>query len=442
MTIKRKILSLSKGKQQDKNSQDASTSALGQEIQTVQVPTPDELEVSQGDISVEEVSKKVIQREKEPSRDKVKKTKSFNSLDEILLDVFKKELKADGKVKPLKVDKAHESALKKLNGTEPSVKSTWEEVILTFSDIDPTFRYLLQLVLVSSDVKPIVRRQLLDFSVLAISRNWSGKLAGSNNVFAELAGTVGIDNPDSIAVICKHIKDLFDKQIENRKKVEANKTSDIENQLSLSVSDVKRKKSNIIAICCLWASETGKSSPEKVITQLKNFLLSDDASTEVDTSLVSFFFAGSVKEPTPQIKAVVRYIEDNLARSEAKRKSAQWALGETELKIANLQRELQKLNVEISEKNTKIDLLLNEIADHKNESHQKELSEQATRVHLRDDAGQAKAKAKTLLSDDVAPAMELSLKALNRDNPKVEVAIHQIELALESINRGLPWFNK
>ncbi len=70
------------------------------------------------------------------------------------------------------------------------------------------------------------------------------------------------------------------------------------------------------------------------------------------------------------------------------------------------------------------------------------LSEQATRVHLRDDAGQAKARANTLLSEDIAPQIELALKALNRDTPKVEVAIHQIELALESIDKGLPWFSK
>ena len=74
------------------------------------------------------------------------------------------------------------------------------------------------------------------------------------------------------------------------------------------------------------------------------------------------------------------------------------------------------------------------------ENHQ--LDEKATRTHLRDNEGKAKAKAINLLSEEVLEPLRLSLSALQREKPKTEVAAHQIELVLESIKRDLQWFRK
>ena len=439
MSTKREILSLPRGKKQVTAKSEVEASVVETNIEQDAVFNSS---VSETQVELEKDAIPNVTVGEKLSKTPIKKAKSFGTLDEVLLDVFKKELKNDGKLKLVKIDKVHESALKRMTGVEPSEKSTWEKIALNFIEIDPTFKSLLQLLLVSSAGNPALRRKIIEFAVFVISRNWIGKLAGSNNVFADLAGTVGLDNPNVISVICRGIKDLFDKQIDNQKKAEAGNESAENQPFSLSVSEVKSKKANVIAICCLWAAETGKAEDTKTITQLKNFLLQEESAVEIEPVLTNYFFAAAVKETTPSVLAVVRYFEYTSAIVEERRKSAQSELADKEQSISSLQNELNRLKTELSERDAQIASLMSEIEYLKSESHQRELSEQATRVHLRDDAGQAKARTNTLLSEDIAPAMELSLKALNRDNPKVEVAIHQIELALESIDKGLSWFSK
>ncbi|WP_318517125.1 hypothetical protein [Photobacterium leiognathi] len=439
MSIKREILGLSRGKKQET----ANSDMVAPDIETKVEKRPvSGSSVFDTKIELEKEVMSSATADEKTAKKSVKKAKSFKSLDELLLDVFSKELKTGSKLKPIKIDKAHESALKRMTGLESSERSSWEKIALNFNEVDPTFKHLLHLLLASSEGKPALRRKLIEFAVLVISRNWIGKLAGSNNVFADLAGTVGIANPDAISVICRGIKDLFDKQIDNRKKAEASKEAQETQQFSLSVSELTNKKANVLAICCLWAAETGKAENTKVISQLKNYLLEVESAVEVEPTLTNYFFAAAVKEATPSVLAAVRYFEHTSARAEERRKSAELNLTSKEQSISSLKNDLNILNTELSERDAKIASLVNEIESLKSETHQRELSEQATRVHLRDDAGQAKARANTLLSEDIAPQIELALKALNRDTPKVEVAIHQIELALESIDKGLPWFSK
>ncbi|WP_434360064.1 hypothetical protein NF212_06955 [Parasalinivibrio latis] len=439
MSTKREILSLPRGKKQSTANSELKVPVVKPEHRedtVVDSPVP----VTQVE-PIKEATPNVIGDAK-PSKKTVKKTKNFTSLDELLLDVFKKELKTDGKLKPIKIDKVHESALKRMTGLEPSDKNTWESISTNVSEVDPTFKHLLSLLLSSASAKPALRRKLIEFAVLVISRNWVGKLSGSNNVFADLAGTVGVDNQDSVSLICRGIKDLFDKQIDNRKRVERSKDSKDDQQFLLGVSDIKNKKANVISICCLWASETGKADYEKTISQLKNFLLQETSSVEVDPVLTNYFFAGALRDNAPFVLAAIRFFQNTCAMAEERRKSAESELGSKEQRIFSLQNNLNSLKSELAAREEKIAQLMGEIESLKSESYQRELSEQATRVHLRDDAGQAKARANTLLSEDIAPAMELSLKALNRESPKVDVAIYQIELALENIEKGLPWFSK
>lgn len=439
MSTKREILSLPRGKKQDTANPEVAAPAVETKFEGGAVSNASVSETQE--VLEKEVTSNATPDGK-PSKKAVKKTKSFKSLDELLLDVFNKELKIDGKLKPIKIDKAHEFALKRMTGLKSSDKSTWESISTNFSVVDPTFKHLLSLLLASSEGKPTLRRKLIDFSVLVVSRNWVGRLAGSNNVFYDLAGTVGVDNPDSISVICRGIRELFDKQIDNRKKVEASKELQENQQFRLSVSDLRSKKANVIAICCLWASETGRADYTKTISQLKNFLLQETSSVEAEPVLTNYFFAGNLRDTPPSVLEAVRYFETTCTVAEERRKSAESELGFKQQRIVSLQNDLNSLKSELKAREEKIFELMGEIESLKSESHKRELSEQATRVHLRDDAGQAKARANTLLSEDIAPAMELSLRALNRESPKVDVAIYQIELALEKIKKGLLWFNK
>ncbi|MCY1311227.1 hypothetical protein D9M70_615080 [compost metagenome] len=96
----------------------------------------------------------------------------------------------------------------------------------------------------------------------------------------------------------------------------------------------------------------------------------------------------------------------------------------------------------IADKDKLIAQLLTETEQLKHTLQEQQLDERATRTHLRDNAGQAKAKAFNLLSEAVLEPLRLSLAALQREKPKIEVAAHHIELAVESIEREIKWFSE
>lgn len=368
---------------------------------------------------------------------------SLNSLAEILSDVFTLVLKKDGKPKPIKVGREHETALKRLEKIELSDRKLVDNVIGNIATLDPSYKHLLGLIVLSSGAQAKVRRVLIDFAVLAISRNWVGRHSGSDNIFIEYASPVDITNKDVIAVICRNIKGYFEQQIQQRKKTVAKPSDQViqpETNFKISSADLKKRSANIVAIACLWALETGKCSTGKAIAQMRQVMLPDDKSpTNVDTE-TCYAFASSIKSPIDEFNIAIHYFEQKLEVSEERRRHAESAILTRDGELTRNKNHVVDLKATVESKDAEIKALKAELECLQDESHERKLSEQASRVHLRDDAGKAKSKAYNLLSEDVEPAMQLSLKALMREKPKVEVAIHQIELALESIEENLPWF--
>ncbi|PMG50702.1 hypothetical protein [Shewanella sp. 10N.286.52.B9] len=368
---------------------------------------------------------------------------SFNSLNEILSDVFTVAIKKDGKPKPIKVSREHETALKRLQRAELTDHKFIDGLIVNIGKLDPTYKQLLGLVVLSIGAQSKVRRALIEFAVLAISRNWVGKYSGSDNIFVEYASPTDITNKDVIAVICRNIKDYFERQLKQRKNSaleSADKTKQPEVSFTINSADLKKRSANVLAIGCLWALETGKCSAEKAIAQMQKVLLANNMEPVNEETTVSYAYASSIKEPSSEFNTAIRYFEQKLEISDERRRYAE---DETQHKEGALTKKIKKiseLEVTIKAKESEIKALESELARLKGESHERKLSEQATRVHLRDDAGKAKSKAYNLITEDVEPAMQLSLKALMREKPKIEVAVHQIELALESIEESLPWF--
>lgn len=89
-----------------------------------------------------------------------------------------------------------------------------------------------------------------------------------------------------------------------------------------------------------------------------------------------------------------------------------------------------------------IELLKASLSQVKTQSEEQVLDDKAQRVHLKDDVSKAKSRAFNLLNEDVKEPLKLSLNALQREKPKVEIATHYVELVLESIERELSWFRK
>ena len=61
-------------------------------------------------------------------------------------------------------------------------------------------------------------------------------------------------------------------------------------------------------------------------------------------------------------------------------------------------------------------------------------------THLRDDTSKAKAKAYNLLNENVLEYLKLIESALNRPNPKTEVALHFTQIMIEDVESAIPFF--
>ncbi|WP_028765114.1 hypothetical protein [Shewanella colwelliana] len=444
MVKKREILSRSRqNKQSDQQSTDTALDInkdSAQRVSTHRSLKDEQVQEAQVNTGTEsKVSTKNVNTVKPSSAEKA----SLNSLSEILSDVFTLAIKKDGKPKPIKVSREHEAALKRLDRIELSDHKFIDGLIVNIAKLDPTYKHLLGLLVLSSGAQSKVRRALIEFAVLAVSRNWVGRYRGSDNIFVDYASPTDITNKDVIAVICRNIKDYFERQLKPRKKAaseQSDKAAQLEANFAVSSPELKKRATNVLAIGCLWALETGKCSSEKAIAQMQKVLLADGMELVNEDKTVSYAFASFIKEPSNEFNIAIRYFEQNFEISDERRKYAENERLQYEADLKRERNKIDDLTATIEAKEAELKALEAELVSLKSEFHERQLSEQATRVHLRDDAGKAKSKAHNLISEDVEPALQLSLKALMREKPKVEVAVHQIELALESIEESLPWF--
>lgn len=368
--------------------------------------------------------------------------KQLNTLSDILIDVFRIELKKDGKPKPIKISRDHSSALKRLKVVDNESLNSNESLVKNIAELDPTYKHLLELVVLSAVTSVKVRHALINFAVYTISSNWVGRFSGSENVFVEYANKVDITNRDVISVICNNLKDYFEKQLEKRKQSNSDSNNQADKQegnFKISVPGLKEKSSNLIAIACLWGLETGKCSAEKALTQMQAVLLNDEEAFNLESN-ACYAYAASIKTPSEEFNTLIRYFEWKHELSEERRKYTESQLQLKTSDLANQTNQISRLEHELKAKDNEVQALKAQIEEMQKDSHERQLSEQASRVHLRDDAGKAKSKAYNLLTEDVDPAIQLSLKALMREKPKVDVAIHKLEGALESIEENLRWF--
>lgn len=444
MVTKREILSLPRqNKQSEKQSTEPETGIDSDSTHEIEFKRAVKDEQVQGTLVSTTTQSKTSTKNANTVKPSPAEKASLNSLSEILSDVFTLAVKKDGKPKPIKVSREHETALKRLDRTEILDHKFTDDLIVNIAKLDPTYKHFLGLIVLSSGAQPKVRRALIELAVLAISRNWVGRHSGSDNIFVEYASPVDITNKDVIAVICRNIKDYFERQLKQRKKPSlesSEKAAQTEASFSVSSADLKKRMKNVLAIGCLWTLETGKCSAEKAIAQMQKELLADDMEPVNEGTAVSYAFASLIKEPSKEFTTAIRYFEKKFDISDETRKNAESKRQQCEADLNRERNKIDDFKATVEAKEAEIKALEAELVSLKGESYERQLSEQATRVHLRDDAGKAKSKAYNLISEDIEPAMQLSLKALMREKPKVEVAVHQIELTLESIEESLPWF--
>jgi len=312
--------------------------------------------------------------------------------------------------------------------------------------LDPDYRNLLRLVLASEGCSSIVKKYLLKFAVLVISWNWYEKDIQCDNVFKKFHENKRLSEHADLSSVLNTVRNEYGKYIDASKNETDKK--DKEPQKSscqlLTAEQLRRQLSNILLTCCLWADEV-EQFEDSGINELERLILpaSNNNSSKLLASSVRYLIAASYHQPSKKlISSTIRFYKEQL-------QSAQLRKGKIESEKVALLQKIEELHVKnqvlensLSQQVEKTKSLEQDIGQFRNEANEKELSEQAKRVHLKDDTTTAKAKAYNLIAEDIEPPLQLSLKALLRDNPKVESAVYQIELALESIEKELSWFNK
>jgi hypothetical protein len=312
--------------------------------------------------------------------------------------------------------------------------------------LDPDYRNLLRLVLASEGCSSRVKNYLLKFAVLVISRNWYEKDIQCDNVFKIFFENKRLNEHADFSSVLDTVRKKYGKYIDiNKKETEKKdkKQKKISTQM-LTAEQLRRQLSNILLVCCLWADEV-EQFEDWGINELERLILpvSNNNSSKLLASSVRYFIATSYHQPSQKlVSSTIRFYKKQL-------QSAQLQKGKIESEKAALLEKIEEFHVRnqtlensLSQQVEKTKNLEQDISQFRNEAKGKELFEQAKRVHLKDDTTTAKAKAYNLIAEDIEPPLQLSLKALLRDNPKVESAVYQIELALESIEKELSWFNK
>lgn len=418
-----------------KHTKNATTTALKVEVERKPIHSANQLRAS-------------IRATEAPKAKNAEK-KELNNLASILDSIFHPLQRKDGVFMQASISHIELSAMKRLgSGQESGIPLSAKQIELYSEFVgksDTQFKTLLKVVLATQALESKTRGQLLDFCAQAISRNWIASHRQENNIFISLAEPIGFDNSEILANLTMKVDVEYERRIENLKK----RIKEQNNLGGASEKSIRSQKpeqlisqrENLLSICYLWATEKGKCEPKKAIAAFEKRLLKNVNNSDSLRS-VYYFLASQQMDNKKGAADTVLYYDDLLCKANERRRVSEDKALATQnqlLREKDINGELHKKNAQYQEE---IESLKAQLSHATYESNEQQLDQQAQRVHLRDDASKAKSKAYNLLTEEVDGPLKLSLKALLRESPKVEVAAHQIELAIESINRELKWFKK
>jgi hypothetical protein len=209
---------------------------------------------------------------------------------------------------------------------------------------------------------------------------------------------------------------------------------------ALSKKELVAQRNNILLIGALWQMAQGKTDLNAAI-EFFSGLLNEQTSPSQSPRAVAVFLAEQYANQDSLLADAMDYFKKQFAVLAGQQKFLQSKHNAQEAELKKLQTTVMEQLSAIADKDLKIAQLQTETEQLKQAHQEQQLDERATRTHLRDNAGHAKAKAFNLLSEDVLEPLKLSLAALQREKPKTEVAVHQIELAVESIEKEIKWFS-
>jgi prefoldin subunit 5 len=379
------------------------------------------------------------------------------STEEIFSNIFSVKLEKNGDVKPAKITQTDLSRLcsvgKKENFGSEKLARVSSDAELTDTDL----KCLTQIALHAMDIKDSAcQKELFEICIRIVSGIWFNKHHASMDLYQDIFDGIG-DHPNDILYMNTTLQTMFDKRTPSLAQANYSaqtiNTTDSELEHSKStISNTKRsigwyrkvlerQKRNLQMVGVLWLVNKGTVDLEIAGDYFFNEIDAQSASKATFRDVV-LYLANKYLVPEARFTQVVSMLNNKVSTLERERDNVEKSLRQREYKISQLEADLTVKRQEAEHFRRKITEVEIGHADLEKKHENDQLDQRAKRTHLRDNEERAKAKAINLLSEDVLVPLRLSLAALQREKPKTEVAAHQIELVLESIERDLQWFKK
>ncbi|MBA4500893.1 hypothetical protein [Marinobacterium marinum] len=398
---------------------------------------------------VEEKNELETENKKKSENRSVKGCEPKKTAQDILLGAFSKQHDKDGSIKPAKITKRDLKSLNSLNTHEVLTRELVNSIAEAAALTDPSLDCLAELALsVTDESEGDWQQALFTFCVQVASGVWIHKHTGSVDLFRDIF--VEHNNRDDWPNILEYsLSQKYQKRIAGLKSRETFQSSGeseaLEPVSGLSSREqqktLEKQHRNLLLIGVLWLLNESKCDLRDIIGYLNESVVIDHGS-KATLKDVSLLLAGQWLSPSSR---VIRL----LAMQAEQRTQLEDDLKRTEKLMLQKDQQIEQLRCDLTAKKNEVQRAITEAQNYqtaleelKKQAEDQQLDARAARTHLRDNEGKVRAKAFNLLSEEVLEPLRLSLSALQRENPKTKVAIHQIELVVESIERDLQWFKE
>ncbi|MEZ9819673.1 hypothetical protein AB4238_03455 [Shewanella sp. 10N.286.45.A1] len=296
---------------------------------------------------------------------------------------------------------------------------------------------LLALVVASANCRHLeVRKEVLSFACEVISNITFLNPLNNSNIF--LLGDISSTNSGYLPHLILQLRNSFE-----HFKGETYKPA-----------QKKTLEANILAIAHIWTFETGKSDIEITLNSFNKLLadslkpvdskkaVSIDGDGHAKTSMVYFLASITSSSLLKDFSATLSYFKARQEAAKSASISARREVGDLAEKNKKLENKIKNHKSEVQERDALIEDLKQQLTALTEQSSESELSLKAQKVHLKDDTSKAKAKALNFLEEELLSTLQSSLKALDRETPKVHIAVHNIDVMIERVEEELEWFKK
>lgn len=376
------------------------------------------------------------------------KKKTRFTLNQHLREIYTADKEVDAKSNSIKLSAAQKKALADLMSSDELKDAELAEFSKLIWRLDPTLKVFCEITCaIYRNKHELIGRKFVAQAARLVSDCDFLNPLGSNNIFFDVTSQFQSEGTPFLQVLVKQLLEKFAKRRQAllAAKVKAERASVKTPRTKLSVKDLNSLEANVLAIAALWCHALGKVDTDGLINAYKLYKTTSnmDSDDEVVIPNMAVFIAKQIsRDEGREFIEIIDYFvqQESTWKSECARRSAE--LHDQKGATHRIEQQRAQLSAELNASQEKVIRLEQQIEQLKLEIMSSQVEQKSERVHLQDDTEKLRAKSYNLLTDEIHPLLTISLKALRRDTPIVEVAIDHIERASEHIEGAIKWFKR